>query len=104
MKSTLLLLAAALPALGRLTLHQRDVPSVVNLDIQRKDVADPVTRDRMRRKRDKTINQVLDNEVRPYSIRPASPPPHSQLSGNSLLLQCLFGNTQAELAPSSGYG
>jgi hypothetical protein len=103
MKSTLLLLATALPALGRLTLHQRDVPSVVNLDIQRNDVADPVARDRMRRKRNKIISQALDNEVRPYSIRPATPR-HSQLSGNSLLLQCLFGNAQAELAPSSGYG
>lgn len=87
MKSTLLLLAAALPALGRLTLHQRDVPSVVNLDIQRKDVADPVARDRMRRKRDKTINQVLDNEVRPYSIRPASPP-HLTHSYQETLYYC----------------
>jgi len=64
MKNSLLLLATlALPALG-LTLHQRDNPSVVTLDIARKDVADPVARDRMRRKRDKTVNQNLDNEVR----------------------------------------
>jgi hypothetical protein len=74
MKNSLLLFATlALPALGRLTLHQRDVPSVVTLDIKRKDVADPVARDRMRRKRDKTIGQNLDNEVCPQSIRPASP-------------------------------
>ncbi|KAJ6120225.1 hypothetical protein N7523_004505 [Penicillium sp. IBT 18751x] len=66
MKSTLLLLATALPALGRLNLHQRDVPSVVTLDIQRKDVADPVARDRTRRKRDKTISQALDNEESLY--------------------------------------
>ncbi|KAJ5204049.1 uncharacterized protein N7498_004928 [Penicillium cinerascens] len=67
MKNSLLLLATlALPALGRLTLHQRDNPSVVTLDIQRKDVADPVARDRMRRKRDKTVSQKLDNEETLY--------------------------------------
>ena len=46
-----------------LTLHRRDVPSVVPLDIQRKDIPDPVHRDRMRRKRDQTVGQKLDNEV-----------------------------------------
>lgn len=46
-----------------LTLHRRANPSVVALDIQRKDVIDPVSRDRTRRKRDKTISQKLDNEV-----------------------------------------
>lgn len=85
MKSTLLLLATALPALGRLTLHQRDVPSVVTLDIQRKDVADPVARDRIRRKRDKTISQALDNEVRPQSMRPN---PHLTHSYQESLYYC----------------
>jgi hypothetical protein len=52
----------ALPALG-LTLHERDVPAVIGMDIQRKDVVDPAARDRVRRKRDKTVGQTLDNEV-----------------------------------------
>jgi hypothetical protein len=38
----------------------------VNLDIQRNDVADPVARDRMRRKRNKIISQALDNEETLY--------------------------------------
>lgn len=66
MKNSLLLLstALALPALGGLTLHKRENPAVVNLDIQRKDVADPVARDRWRRKRDTlVVSQNLDNEV-----------------------------------------
>ncbi|KAH1979617.1 hypothetical protein KXW88_007074 [Aspergillus fumigatus] len=44
-----------------LTLHQRDVPAVVSLDIKRSIVSDPVVRDRVRRKRDKAIGQTLDN-------------------------------------------
>lgn len=79
MKNSLLLLASlALPALGHLSLHQREIPSVVNLDIKRKDVADPVARDRLRRKRDNTIiSQGLDNEVCLESIPLfAFPPPH----------------------------
>lgn len=104
MKNSLLLLATlALPALGRLTLHRRDNPAVVTLDIQRKDVADPVARDRMRRKRDKTVSQNLDNEVRLQPIPPCSSPSRSQLSGNPLFLQRLSGNAQAELALSLGY-
>jgi hypothetical protein len=46
-----------------LTLHQRDVPAVVSLDIKRSISSDPVARDRVRRKRDKTVGQALDNEV-----------------------------------------
>jgi hypothetical protein len=61
MKHTWILLASLVPAWG-LTLHQRDNPAVVKMDIQRKDV-DPVTRDR-RRKRSSTVTQSLDNEVR----------------------------------------
>lgn len=66
MKYSLLLLSTTLafPALGHLTLHKRESPAVVNLDIQRKDVADPVARDRWRRKRDlSVVSEKLDNEV-----------------------------------------
>jgi hypothetical protein len=61
----LVLLVASLgyQGIAALTLHKRDVPAVVSLGIKRRDVADPVVRDRMRRKRDKTIGQSLDNEV-----------------------------------------
>ncbi|KAJ5612400.1 hypothetical protein N7510_005594 [Penicillium lagena] len=57
-----LLLSLALPALGGLHLVQRDSPAVVSLDIQRKHVADPVARDRARRKRDLTVSETLLNE------------------------------------------
>ncbi|EAW15847.1 pepsin-like aspartic protease [Aspergillus fischeri NRRL 181] len=49
-----------------LTLHQRDIPAVVSLDIKRSIISDPVARDRVRRKRDKTIGQTLDNEETLY--------------------------------------
>ena len=45
------------------TLYHRDGPDLVELMISRKDVPDPVGRDNVRRKRDKTVGQVLDNEV-----------------------------------------
>jgi hypothetical protein len=61
MKHTWILLASLMPAWG-LTLYQRDNPAVVQMDIQRRDVVDPVTRDR-RRKRSSTVTQPLDNEV-----------------------------------------
>ncbi|BCR89079.1 pepsin-like aspartic protease [Aspergillus chevalieri] len=54
----------ALSKADALTLHRRDVPSVVPLGIQRKDIADPVHRDRMRR--DQTVGQKLDNEETLY--------------------------------------
>ncbi|KAB8069809.1 putative aspartic-type endopeptidase opsB [Aspergillus leporis] len=64
----LVLLVASLgyQGIAALTLHKRDVPAVVSLGIKRRDVADPVVRDRMRRKRDKTIGQSLDNEETLY--------------------------------------
>jgi hypothetical protein len=63
--SWLWLTTLAVPALGKLTLVQRDVPSVVDMTIQRKEVSDPVARDRVRRmKRSSTVSQALDNEVR----------------------------------------
>ncbi|KAL4898452.1 putative aspartic-type endopeptidase opsB [Aspergillus ambiguus] len=62
------LLVAALvgQSASSLTLHKREVPAVVSLDIKRKDVTDPVARDRTRRKRDKTVSQDLDNEETLY--------------------------------------
>ncbi|KAJ5302059.1 hypothetical protein PENANT_c008G05256 [Penicillium antarcticum] len=64
MRHSWILLASLVPAWG-LTLHQRDNPAVVQMDIQRKDVADPVTRDRIR-KRSSTVTQSLDNEETLY--------------------------------------
>lgn len=59
-----LYLAASLAAsVDALQLRQRDVPAVVGLDIQRKEIPDPVSRDKVRRKRDKTVTEILDNEV-----------------------------------------
>ncbi|GLI82031.1 hypothetical protein PoHVEF18_010431 [Penicillium ochrochloron] len=53
--------------MGKLTLVQRDVPSVVDMSIQRKEVSDPVARDRVRRmKRSSTVSQALDNEETLY--------------------------------------
>ncbi|THC90587.1 hypothetical protein EYZ11_009949 [Aspergillus tanneri] len=49
-----------------LTLHKRAAPAVVAFDIKRNDVPDPVARDRVRRKRDKTASQKLDNEETLY--------------------------------------
>lgn len=49
-----------------ITLHQRDTPAVVSLNIKRKDVTGPVARDLVRRRRDKTVNQALDNEETLY--------------------------------------
>ncbi|KGO63681.1 Peptidase A1 [Penicillium italicum] len=48
-----------------ITLHRRDNPAVVQMDIQRKNVLDPVARDRARRKRS-TVSQALDNEETLY--------------------------------------
>ncbi|KAJ5107561.1 hypothetical protein N7456_004236 [Penicillium angulare] len=67
MKNSLFLLATcAIPALGRLSLHERDVPAVVGFDIKRKDVSDPVARDVARRKRSETVSSALDNEYNLY--------------------------------------
>ncbi|KAK1149965.1 hypothetical protein N8T08_003521 [Aspergillus melleus] len=49
-----------------LILHRRENPSIAALDIQRKEVLDPVARDQTRRKRDKTVSQKLDNEQTLY--------------------------------------
>ncbi|CDM37633.1 hypothetical protein DTO013E5_7594 [Penicillium roqueforti] len=60
----LLVTGLALPVWG-LTLHRRDNPAVVQMDIQRKDILDPVARDQARRKRS-TVSQALDNEETLY--------------------------------------
>jgi hypothetical protein len=65
------------PPVEALWLRERDVPAVVGLDIERKHVSDPAGRDRARRKRDKTVSQLLDNEVRfqhGFLIRFSLPP------------------------------
>lgn len=59
---SLAVLQLAFPGADALLLQKRDVPAVVGLDIQRKHVSDPVRQDQLR-KRDKTVSQVLDNEV-----------------------------------------
>ncbi|KAL4877633.1 aspartic peptidase domain-containing protein [Aspergillus karnatakaensis] len=51
---------------GSLTLRRRDSPAVVAFDIHRSRTRDPVMRDQMRRKRDKTILQAIDNEETLY--------------------------------------
>ncbi|KAJ6109785.1 hypothetical protein N7486_002020 [Penicillium sp. IBT 16267x] len=68
MKNALVLLATcALPALG-LTLHERDTPAVVGFDIKRRDISNPVARDRARRKRAGTVSVGLDNEELLYLV------------------------------------
>jgi len=63
MRASLLLLASlVLRSVESLSLFSRDVPAVVTLDVQRRQVLDPVSRDRWRRKRSKTVSQALDNE------------------------------------------
>ncbi|KAJ9198492.1 hypothetical protein DTO027B5_2755 [Paecilomyces variotii] len=78
-----LCLAASLAAsVDALELRQRDVPAVVGLDFQRKHVSDPVTRDRVRRKRDKTVTETLDNEETLYfaNISLGTPAQHVRLT------------------------
>jgi hypothetical protein len=63
MRNAWVLLATyALPVLG-LTLHERDTPAVVGFDIKRREISNPVARDRARRKRSDTVSVGLDNEV-----------------------------------------
>ncbi|KAJ5246928.1 hypothetical protein N7468_001911 [Penicillium chermesinum] len=64
--SVALLVALALPTLGKLSLRQRDSPAVVGLNIKRNEISDPVTRDRKRWKRDKTVGVALENEEALY--------------------------------------
>ncbi|KAJ5921549.1 hypothetical protein N7466_009875 [Penicillium verhagenii] len=69
MKNAWVLLATyALPSLGALTLHQRDTPAVVGFDIKRRDISNPVARDRARRKRSDTVSVGLDNEELLYLV------------------------------------
>ncbi|KAF2660169.1 acid protease [Lophiostoma macrostomum CBS 122681] len=58
--STVALATQLLSSVTALKLAQRDNPKVVGLDIQRRHIVNPVARDRLRR-RQKTIQQTLDN-------------------------------------------
>ncbi|OJD28240.1 hypothetical protein ACJ73_00370 [Blastomyces percursus] len=59
-------LLSVLPAINAIELVARASPSVVGLDIERKHVTNPIQRDRLRRKRDKVVGQLLDNEETLY--------------------------------------
>ncbi|KAF2471309.1 candidapepsin-4 precursor [Lindgomyces ingoldianus] len=58
--STLALAAQLLSSVAAFNLVQRENPRVLNLDIQRRHVINPVARDRLRR-RQKTVQETLDN-------------------------------------------
>ncbi|KAL2216883.1 aspartyl protease [Thermoascus aurantiacus ATCC 26904] len=77
-----LTLFLALPAVDSLLLRKSDEPAVVGLDIQRKHVPNPVSRDHRRRKRIKAVDQVLDNEQTLYfcNITLGTPGQHLRLS------------------------
>lgn len=47
------------PAADAISLHKRDAPAVVRLSIERRQIADPAQRDRLRRKRDATVSVGL---------------------------------------------
>ncbi|KAL4998980.1 aspartic peptidase domain-containing protein [Aspergillus recurvatus] len=47
-------------------LRRSDSPSVVELNIHRSEISDPVARDRTRRKRGQTVSQLIDNEETLY--------------------------------------
>ncbi|KAI9367512.1 aspartic peptidase domain-containing protein [Aspergillus egyptiacus] len=51
---------------GALILRQRDVPATVTLNTRRNEISNPVTRDRIRRSRENTVSQALDNEETLY--------------------------------------
>ncbi|KAL4976204.1 aspartic peptidase domain-containing protein [Aspergillus desertorum] len=51
---------------GTLLLRRSNSPSVVELNIHRNEILDPIARDRMRRKRDQTVSQSIDNEETLY--------------------------------------
>ncbi|KAF2491448.1 candidapepsin-4 precursor [Lophium mytilinum] len=61
MRCTAIAAAAAILAVTEaINLVQRDAPSVISLDIERRHVEDPLLRERIRRKRD-TVQETLDN-------------------------------------------
>ena len=65
--STLALAASTIIGAEAITLQKRSngAPKVVEYEIERKHVANPVTRDRLRR-RQNTISETLDNELTLY--------------------------------------
>lgn len=95
MKNAWLLLATLVPAWG-LTVHQKVNPAVVQMDIQRKDVINPVVRDQVRRKRS-TITQTLDNEVR-LQVEKLFTRSILTLVGDFILLQYHIRKPEAKLS------
>lgn len=51
-------------AAGVFTTRQNDAPAVVALDTERREIQDPLSRDRLRRRQTETVRQNLANEVR----------------------------------------
>ncbi|KAL4926541.1 pepsin-like aspartic protease [Aspergillus undulatus] len=47
-------------------IRQNNSPTVVELDLHRNEIPDPVARDQARRKRDKAVSQLIDNEETLY--------------------------------------
>jgi hypothetical protein len=56
-------LTAILLAANALSLHKRDTPAVVKLDVRRDQAPVSVKRNYQKRKRDDTVTQVLQNAV-----------------------------------------
>ncbi|OXV07882.1 hypothetical protein Egran_04354 [Elaphomyces granulatus] len=80
MRASLLLLASLLlRSVDALSLSARDVPAVMTLDVRRRHILDPVSRDRWRRKRSKTVSQTLDNEDTLYFCNITLGTPEQQL-------------------------
>lgn len=85
---------------GSLVLRQSGLPAVVELNIRRNDVVDPIARDQTRRKRDKTVSQLIDNEVRWLRISLYVSGTYCS-AGDALLLQCNNRHTRAKPAVDS---
>lgn len=61
MKYCTLLATQLVSSVAAVTLAPRDNPRVVKLDTQRRNVANPIAHDQLRRRQDKTVQQTLDN-------------------------------------------
>lgn len=83
-------------------LPQSGSPAVVQLNILRNDIPDPITRDQTRRKRDKTVLQLIDNEVR-WLIDSLCISRTYYSAGDALLLQCNNRHTRAKPTVDSRY-